>query len=75
MKELLISAGVALVLTTGFASAESLLGVDQTIYAPQSSAVDATLDVGSSFDGNSSFEKSTLPSVEDESDAGFTGPR
>lgn len=75
MKELLISAGLALVLTTGFASAESQLGVDQTVYAPQSSVADTTFDVGSSFDGNSSFEKSTLPSVEDENDAGFLGVR
>ncbi|MEP5637213.1 MAG: hypothetical protein ABJL43_16630, partial [Maribacter dokdonensis] len=66
-----------LVLTTGFASAESQLGADQTVYAPQSSVVDVTFDVGSSFDGNSSFEKSTLPSVEIDVDldAGFAGPR
>ena len=75
MKDLLISAGVALVLTTGFASAESQLGVDHTVYAPQSSVVGATVDVGSSFDGNSNFEKSALPSVEDGSNTGFSGPR
>ena len=75
MKELLISAGVALVLTTGFASAESQLGVDQTVYAPQSTISETTFDVGSSFDGNLGFEKSTLPSVDDNRDAGFSGPR
>lgn len=75
MKELLISAGVALVLTTGFAAAESELGVDQTIYAPQTVASETAFGIGSSFDGNSSFEESALPSVEDNDNTGFSGPR
>ena len=75
MKELLISAGVALVLTTGFASAESELGADQTVYAPQTTASETTFDVGSSFDGFSNFDESTLPSVEDQNVDGFIGVR
>ena len=75
MKELLISAGVALILTTGFAAAESQLGVDQTIYAPQTVASETTFDVGSSFGGFSNFEESTLPSVEDKNDGEFLGIR
>ncbi|MEP3630754.1 MAG: hypothetical protein ABJN04_12190 [Hyphomicrobiales bacterium] len=75
MKELLISAGVALVLTTGFAAAESQLGADQTVYAPQSVASEATFGVSFSFDGFSNFEESALPSVEEGNDAGFAGPR
>ncbi|MEP1441819.1 MAG: hypothetical protein ABJK39_02280 [Hyphomicrobiales bacterium] len=75
MKQLLISAVAALVVTTGIAAAESQFGADQTTYAPQPSVADAAFDVGSSFDGNSSFEKSTLPGVENAIDAGFRGPR
>ena len=73
MKELLISAGVALVLTTGFASAESQLGTDQTVYAPQTAVSEMTFGVSSSFDGFSNFEESTLPSVEDKNDGGLLG--
>jgi len=69
MKELLISAGVALVLTTGFASAESQLGADQTVYAPQSVTSETT------FDASSSFDESTLPSVKNEADAPLFGVR
>ena len=75
MKELLISAGVALVLTTGFASAESQLGAEQTVYAPQSVTSETTLDVGSSFDGFSNFEESTLPSVKDQARTSLFGGR
>ena len=75
MKELLISAGVALVLTTGFASAESQLGAEQTVYAPQSVTSETTLDVGSSFDGFSNFEDSTLPSVKDQARTSLFGGR
>lgn len=75
MKELLISAGVALVLTTGFASAESPLGAEQTVYAPQSVTSETSLEVGSSFDGFSNFEESTLPSVKGETDAPLFGLR
>ena len=64
-----------MVLTTGFAAAESELGVDQTIYAPQTVASETTFDVGSSFDGFSNFEESTLPSVKDKNDNGFLGIR
>ena len=75
MKQVLISAGVALVLTTSFAEAESELGADQTVYAPQTTVSETTFDVGSSFDGNSNFEKSTLSSVEDQNVDGFIGIR
>ena len=75
MKELLISAGVALVLTTGFASAESQLGAEQTVYAPQSVTSETTLDVGSSFDGFSNFEESKLPSVKDQAKTSLFGGR
>ena len=75
MKELLIAAGVALVLTTGFAAAESELGADQTVYSPQSITSETTFEVGSSFDGFSNFEESTLPSVKDKNDDGFLGIR
>ena len=75
MKQVLISAGIALVLTTGFASAESELGVDHTIYAPQTVASETAFGIGSSFDGNSSFEESALPSVEGKNDSGFLGIR
>ena len=75
MKELLISAGVALVLTTGFASAESQLGAEQTVYAPQSVTSETALDVGSSFDGFSNFEESKLPSVNDQAKTSLFGGR
>ena len=75
MKELLISASVALVLTTGFALAESQLGVEQTVYAPQSVTSETTLDVGSSFDGFSNFDESTLPSVKDQAKTSLFGGR
>jgi len=75
MKELLISAGFALVLTTSFASAESPLGDGQTTYAPQPVASETAFDVGSSFDGFSNFDENTLPSVEDKNNDGFFGIR
>ena len=75
MKELLISASVALILTTGFASAESQLGAEHTVYAPQAATSETTLDVGSSFDGFSNFEESKLPSVKSEADAPLFGLR
>ena len=75
MKQLLISAGFALVLTTGFAAAESELGVDQTVYAPQTAVSETTFDVSSSFDGFSNFEESTLPSVKDQAKTSLFGGR
>lgn len=75
MKEILISAGVALVLTTGFAAAESQLGADQTVYALQTVTSETTLDAGSSFDGFSNFEESKLPSVEDQANTSLFGGR
>ena len=75
MKELLISASVALVLTTGFALAESQLGAEQTVYAPQSIMSETTLDVGSSFDGFSNFDESKPPSVKDQARTSLFGGR
>lgn len=75
MKEIVISAIAALVITTGIAVAESELGANQTIYAPQSPNAETTLEASSNFDGFSDFEQSTLPSVNDERDAQTLGVR
>lgn len=75
MKQVLISSIAALVLTTGFASADSALGVDQTLYTSQAVVVETTKAPASTFDGFVKTDKSTLPSVNDNLGAQTLGPR
>ena len=64
MKNVLISGVAALILTSGFAFAESQLGVDQTIHAPVTSSLDFDSGVSSTFDAASNTDNQPLASVE-----------